>query len=141
MTALNLKTFLPFAKGAKPAKPYFEKHLGVLSKLSKLSIFKTTLTHHHTPCKITTHCKSSVGFSKPRNKGDNTPIIKSVFLCLPFLDMQKFLHINSIMTALFVLPLWQVVPLYDIANSNNAVTRFLAKSSDGFTPLNKGITA
>ena len=39
MTALNLKTFLPFAKGAKPAKPYFEKHLGVLSKLSKLSIF------------------------------------------------------------------------------------------------------
>ena len=81
------------------------------------------------------------GFSGSFPKGDNTPIIKSVFLCLPFLDMQKFLHINSIMTALFVLPLWQVVPLYDIANSNNAVTRFLAKSSDGFTPLNKGITA
>ncbi len=100
-----------------------------------------TLTHHHTPCKITTHCKSSVGLDNSNSKGDNTPIIKSVFLCLPFLDMQKFLHINSIMTALFVLPLWQVVPLHDIVNSFNAVTRFLTKSSDGFTTLSKGITA
>ena len=102
-----------------------------------------------------------VGFSSSNYKGDNTPIIKSVFLCLPFLDKLRFkvlillLHkkmerknqqltvtaINSIMTALFWRPFRSVVPLYDTANQFNAVTRFLAVLRDGFTPLNKGITA
>ncbi|MGB4497250.1 MAG: hypothetical protein WBI40_01005 [Methylococcaceae bacterium] len=82
-----------------------------------------------------------VGFCGSNYKGDSTPIIKSVFLCLPFLDLlHKFVkQVNSIMTALFWRPLRSVVPLYDTANQFNAVTRFFAVSSDGFTPLNKGI--
>ncbi len=131
---------LSLAKGAKGVKPYFEKLLGVLSKPSKPSIFKTTLTHHHTPCKITTHCKSSVGFCSSFPKGDNTPIIKSVFLCLPFLRCPKFLGQLFIMTA-FSLGRNPIVPFGDTANLLNAVTRFFAVSSDGFTLQTKGITA
>jgi hypothetical protein len=110
-------------------------------QLSALT-FKTTLTHHNTPAKITTHCKSSHGFSGSDSKGDNTPIIKSVFLCLPFLESNNLLLFKSIMTALFWQPLRLVVPLHDTANQLNAVTRFLAVLRDGFTnSLSKGITA
>jgi hypothetical protein len=96
----------------------------------------TTNAYHAILC---SPCNSEVGFSKPRSKGDNTPIIKSVFLCLPFFNCPKFLGQLFIMTALFV-GRNPIAPLRDIANSFNAVTRFLAKSSDGFTTLSKGIT-
>jgi len=101
---------------------------------------KMTLTHHHTPCKMTTHCKSSVGFCSSFRKGDNTPIIKSVFLCLPFLESDIMSVFNPIMTA-FSLGRNPVVPFRDTANLLNAVTRFFAVSSDGFTLQRKGITA
>lgn len=99
------------------------------------------LTGINTMTNLSMHCNNGVGFSKPRSKGDNTPIIKSVFLCLPFLAQRKFALCNSIMTVLFWQPLRLVAPLRDIANQLNTVTRFLAKSSDGFTTLSKGITA
>jgi hypothetical protein len=102
---------------------------------------RIALTHHHTPCKITTHCKSSVGFSGSDYKGDNTPQLKAVFLCLPFFTKLNFQRSYSIMTALFWQPFRLVVPLYDTANQLNAVTRFLAVLRDGFILQNKGITA
>ena len=83
-----------------------------------------------------------VGFSGSFfSKGDNTPIIKSVFLCLPFLGLLNFEPFKSIMTALFGQPFWLVVPVRDTANPLNAVTRFLAVLRDGFTTLRTGITA
>ncbi len=83
-----------------------------------------------------------VGFSGSFFRtGDNTPIIKSVFLCLPFLGQSNFGQFKSIMTALFGQPLWLVVPVHDTANPLNAVTRFLAVLRDGFTTLRTGITA
>ena len=86
-------------------------------------------------------CSSKVGICNPRSKGDNSPMIQSVFLCLPFLAQRNFALCNSIMTVLFE-RLRSVVPLRDIANSLNTVTRLFAKSSDGFTnSQSKGITA
>jgi hypothetical protein len=83
-----------------------------------------------------------VGFSGSFFRtGDNTPIIKSVFLCLPFFGFLKFREANIIMTALFGQPFWLVVPVRDTANPLNAVTRFLAVLRDGFTTLRTGITA
>ncbi len=131
---------LSLAKGAKGVKPYFEKLLGVLSKPSKPSIFKTTLTHHHTPAKINAP-QHEVGFSKPRRHGDNTPQLKAVFLRLPFLRCPEISGHLFIMTVLFGQPLWLVAPCRDIANPFNTATRFLAKSSDGFTHFRHGITA
>lgn len=86
-------------------------------------------------------CNNKVGICNPRRKGDNSPIIQSVFLCLPFLAQRIFALCNPIMTVLFG-RLRSVVPFRDIANSFNTVTRLFAKSSDGFTNLQrKGITA
>ncbi|MGB4498842.1 MAG: hypothetical protein WBI40_09090 [Methylococcaceae bacterium] len=102
--------------------------------------FKTTLTHHNTPARMNAP-HNEVGICNPRNNGDNKPIIKSVFFCLPFLGQLNFEPFKSIMTALFWRPLRSVVPLCDIANQLNAVTRLFAKSSDGFTLQNNGITA
>jgi hypothetical protein len=100
-----------------------------------------TLTkHNHTA--ILCPPQHEVGFSGSFfSKGDNTPIIKSVFLCLPFLGQSNFGRFKSIMTALFGQPFWLVVPLHDTANPLNAVTRFLAVLRDGLTILSKGITA
>jgi hypothetical protein len=78
----------------------------------------------------------------PRRKGDDTPIIKSVFLCLPFTRLINLSNVLFIMTVLFGKPLRLVVPFRDIADPSNTVTRYSAKSSDGFTnPQRKGITA
>lgn len=83
-----------------------------------------------------------VGFcSSFFRQGDNTPIIKSVFLRLPFFTFPNFWERNSIMTELFGQPLWLVAPCRDSANSFNAVTRFLAGLRDGFTTLRQGITS
>ncbi len=81
-------------------------------------------------------CNSKVGICNLRTKGDDTPIIQSAFLCLPFLAQRDFALCNSIMTVLFE-RLRSVVPFGDIANSFNTVTRLFAKSSDGFTTSNK----
>lgn len=81
------------------------------------------------------------GFSGSFPKGDNTPIIKSVFLCLPFFTGAMSRLKIQIMTALFWQPFWLVVPFGDTANQLNAVTRFLAVLRDGFTLQSKGITA
>jgi hypothetical protein len=102
---------------------------------------KMTLTKHNSTANLTAP-QHEVGFCGSFfSKGDNTPIIKSVFLCLPFLAQSNFGLCKFIMTALFGQPLRLVVPLHDTANSNNAVTRFFAVSSDGFTTLSKGIAA
>ena len=100
------------------------------------------LTHHHTPAKMTPYCKSSRGFSSSFfRQGDNTPIIKSVFLC------QKFTHLTNLLSELFIMmallgqPFWMVAPCRDSANSLNAVTRFLAGLRVGFTHFRQGITA
>ncbi len=97
------------------------------------------LTHQHSPA-ILCPPQHEVGICNPRYKGDNTPQLKAVFLCLPFFK-SNMLDFVFIMTALFWRPLRSVVPLCDIANQLNAVTRLFAKSSDGFTTLSKGITA
>jgi hypothetical protein len=107
--------------------------------MASASIQKMHLTKTTTPTKMTAPRSIEVGFCGSNYKGDSTPIIKSVFLCLPFFNFHKFMKVQIIMTALFWRPLRSVVPLYDTANHFNAVTRFFAVSSDGFTPLNKGI--
>lgn len=100
------------------------------------------LTHHNNQTKMTAPRNIGGGFSGSFfSKGDNTPIIASVFLCLPFLGLLNFEPFKSIMTALFGQPFWLVVPLHDTANPLNAVTRFLAVLRDGFTTLSKGITS
>ncbi len=98
---------------------------------------KMTLTkNQHTA--ILCPPQHEVGFSGSFFRhGDNTPIIKSVFLCLPF-----FQHAGiHIMMALFGQPFWLVAPCRDTANPLNAVTRFLAVLRDGFTHFRHGITA
>ena len=68
---------------------------------------------------------SKVEFCSSFRQGDNTPIIKSVFLCPPFLDALKFEVINSILMELFGQPLRLVSPCRDTANSNNFVANVL----------------
>ncbi|MDD2865485.1 MAG: hypothetical protein PHC99_12295, partial [Methylococcales bacterium] len=70
-----------------------------------------------------------------------TPQSLAVFLCLSFFGFLKFREANIIMVVLLGQPFWLVVPLYDSANSFNTATNCLAALRDGFTPLNKGITA
>ena len=108
---------------------------------SAVRIYKLTLTkNQHTA--ILCPPQHEVGFSGSFFRtGDNTPIIKSVFLCLPFLGQSNFGQFKSIMTALFGQPLWLVVPVHDTANPLNAVTRFLAVLRDGFIHFRLGITA
>lgn len=99
------------------------------------------LTHHNNQTKMTAPRNIEVGFSGSFFRtGDNTPIIKSVFLCLSFFNQRIFASVQIIMTALFGQPLWLVVPVHDTANPLNAVTRFLAVLRDGFTSLRTGIT-
>lgn len=81
-------------------------------------------------------CNGKVVNCNSRTKGDNSPIIQSVFLCLPFLAQRNFALCDSIMTVLFG-RLRSVVPFGDIADPFNTVTRYSAKSSDGFTTSNK----
>lgn len=100
-----------------------------------------TLTHHNKPRKIIAPRNIEGGFSGSKHKGDNAPIIKSVFLCLSF-SKAKLFRLSKIMTALSGQPFWLVVPLCDTANPLNAVTRFLAVLRDSFIQSkHKGITA
>lgn len=105
------------------------------------SISKMNLTQTPMQTKMTAPRNIEGVDCNPRSKGDDTPIIKSVFLCLPFFGFLKFREANIIMTVLFGKPLRLVAPLRDIADPFNTVTRYSAKSSDGFTTLSKGITA
>jgi|GEM_PF-1267861 len=105
------------------------------------SISKIHLTKSRMQTKMTAPRNIEGVDCNPRSKGDDTPIIKSVFLCLPFLAQSNFGFCNSIMTVLFGKPLRLVAPLRDIADPSNTVTRYSAKFSDGFTTLSKGITA
>ncbi len=107
-------------------------------KILDLREVKMNLTHYNKQAKIIAP-HNEVGFCKPRSKGDNTPRIKAVFLCLPFLESELSSVFKSIMTVLFV-GRNPIAPLRDIANTFNAVTRFFAKSGDGLTILSKGIT-
>ncbi len=103
---------------------------------------KTILTHHHTPAKMTTYCKSSVGRSNPFSNGDNTPQLKAVFFCPSFLELCNFASFKFIMTVLFGQPLWLVVPLRGITTPFNTVTNIVVNISDGFIKLqSNGITA
>lgn len=103
---------------------------------------KMKLTNHNTMINLPAPRNIEVGFSGSFfGHGDNTPIIKSVFLCLPFLGQLNFEPFNSIMTVLFWQPLWLVAPCRDTANPLNTVTRFLAVLYDGLTSLRHGITA
>lgn len=100
-----------------------------------------TLTKDNSTANLSAPRNIEVGICNPRSIGDDTPIIKSVFLCLPFFTFLNFQGRNSIMTVLFEQPLRLVVPIDDIANSLNTVTRLFAKSCDGFTTQTIGITA
>jgi hypothetical protein len=103
-------------------------------------ISKMHLTKSTTPTTMTAPRSIEVGICNPRIHGDNTPIIKSVFLCLPFLSIDKFINREiHIMTVLFEQPFRLVAPCSDIANSLNTVTRLFAKSCDGFTHSLHGI--
>jgi hypothetical protein len=103
------------------------------------SISKMHLTKITTPTTMTAPRNIEGVDCNPHSKGDDTPIIQSVFLRLPFLEFLKFEKVQIIMTVLFGKPLWLVAPLRDIADPFNAVTRYSAKSSDGSTILSKGI--
>jgi hypothetical protein len=115
------------------------QHVGLLPSNLPTSL-KMTLTKHNHPA-ILCPPQHEVGICNPRIHGDNTPIIKSVFLCLPFFNQLTIERVIFIMTVLFEQPLRLVAPCSDIANSLNTVTRLFAKSSDGFTHFLHGITA
>ena len=85
-------------------------------------------------------CNSKVEFCSSFRQGDNTPIIKSVFLCPPFLDALKFEVINSILMELFGQPLRLVSPCRDTANSNNFVAKCFAALRGGYPTFRQGIT-
>jgi hypothetical protein len=85
-------------------------------------------------------CNSGVEFCSSFRQGDNTPTIKSVFLCPPFLDAFKFEVINSILMELFGQPLRLVSPCRDTANSNNFVAKCFAALRGGYPTFRQGIT-
>jgi hypothetical protein len=110
--------------------------LSASASISKIRLTKTT-----TRTTMTAPRSIEVGFSSSNYKGDNTPQSLAVFLCPSFFGFLKFREANIIMVVLLGQPFWLVVPLYDSANSFNTATNCLAALRDGFTPLNKGITA
>jgi hypothetical protein len=77
------------------------------------------------------------GCGNPFSKGDNTPQIKAVFLCLSFYANW---HIH-IMMVLFGQSLGLVAPLRGITTPFNTVTNTVVSMRDGLTILSKGITA
>jgi hypothetical protein len=111
-----------------------------LSSSRSASISKMHLTESTTPTTMTAPRSIEGEFCSSFSKGDSTPIIKSVFLCLPFFNQRIFASVQIIMTALRV-GRNPVVPLGDTANSFNAVTRLFAVLRDGFILQTKGITA
>ena len=101
---------------------------------------KMDLTKDNTIANLSTHRESGVRICNPRILGDNSPIIKSVFLCLSFFNQLTIEQVIFIMTVLFV-GRNPVAPLRDIANSFNTVANTVRSMRDGFTNFRQGITA
>lgn len=102
-----------------------------------LTGFKITLTHPHTPAKMTPYCKSSRGRGNPFSNGDRTPQIKAVFLCLSFFQ-HAGLHI---MMGLLGQSLRLVAPLRGISTPCNSVANTVESICGGYSILSNGITA
>jgi hypothetical protein len=101
---------------------------------------KTTLTHHNTPARITTYCKSSRGCGNPFRLGDNTPQLLAVFFCPSFLK-PALCRLSNIMMVLFGQSLGLVAPSRGITTPFNTVTNTVVSIGVGYSILRLGITA
>ena len=102
-----------------------------------LNKHKMNLTHHNNQTKMTAPRNEGVDCNS-RVHGDK-PHLLAVFFCPSFLAQRKFASCEFIMTVLFGKPLRLVAPCSDIADPSNTVTRYSAKSCDGFTHSIHGI--
>jgi hypothetical protein len=106
---------------------FFKNHLGQLSKLSLLSIFKMKLTKPQSTANIKTPRNIEGGRGNPFIQGDNSPQSLAVFLRPSFTELFGI----HIMMVLFGQSLGLVAPCSGITTPFNTVTNTVVSMRDG----------